>query len=65
LPATVLTVTGGLLFGPLQGLIFVLIGENLSANLSYIVGKYLGGEIVKKIIERSQHLQWTALIMPG
>jgi uncharacterized membrane protein YdjX (TVP38/TMEM64 family) len=64
LPATVLTVTGGLLFGPLQGLIFVLIGENLSANLSYIVGKYFGGEIVKKMIERSQHLQWTALIMP-
>ncbi len=58
LPATVLTVTGGLLFGPLQGLIFVLIGENLSANLSYIVGKYFGGEIVRKMSAHSQHLHW-------
>jgi uncharacterized membrane protein YdjX (TVP38/TMEM64 family) len=58
LPATVLTVTGDLLFGPLQGLIFVLIGENLSANLLYIVGKYFGGEIVRKMIEHSQRMHW-------
>jgi uncharacterized membrane protein YdjX (TVP38/TMEM64 family) len=58
LPATVLTVAGGLLFGPLQGLIFVLIGENLSANLSYLVGKYFAGEIIRKMIEHNQHMHW-------
>lgn len=58
LPATVLTVSGGLIFGPLHGLAFVLIGENLSANLSYLVGKYFGGEIVRKIVEQNQRMHW-------
>lgn len=39
-PASVLTVTAGILFGPWLGLIFTVIGENISANFSYLVSRY-------------------------
>lgn len=39
-PASLLTILAGILFGPWFGLIFTIIGENISANLSFIVGRY-------------------------
>lgn len=41
-PATVLTVLGGFLFGPFWGVIFTIIGANLSAMVAYIVGRFFG-----------------------
>jgi uncharacterized membrane protein YdjX (TVP38/TMEM64 family) len=39
-PASVLTIIAGILFGPWFGLLFTIIGENISANLSFVVGRY-------------------------
>lgn len=41
-PAVLLTVGGGWLFGPLLGLIYVIIGSNLSATVAYLIGRFFG-----------------------
>jgi len=40
--ALVLTVAGGFLFGPIWGVIYTVIGSNLSATIAYLIGQYLG-----------------------
>ncbi len=42
-PATVLTLGAGLLFGPLFGVIYTIIGSNISALVAYAVGRYFAG----------------------
>ncbi len=41
-PATLLTVAGGLLFGPVAGVIYTVLGSNASTLVSYAVGRLLG-----------------------
>ncbi len=41
-PATVLTVLGGFLFGPFWGVVFTVIGANLSAMVAYVIGRFFG-----------------------
>lgn len=45
-PATLLTVLSGALFGPIWGVLFTVIGENLSANLAYWMGRFLGADAI-------------------
>jgi uncharacterized membrane protein YdjX (TVP38/TMEM64 family) len=42
LPATIPTVAAGLLWGPAYGLLFTLIGENLSASFAFCLARWLG-----------------------
>ncbi len=42
-PASVITVMGGLLFGPVAGVAVVVLFSNLSALLAYSIGRTLGG----------------------
>jgi uncharacterized membrane protein YdjX (TVP38/TMEM64 family) len=46
-PASVLTIIAGILFGPWLGLVLTLIGENISANLSFVVGRYFTADLLK------------------
>lgn len=39
-PATVLTALSGVLFGPVLGILYTFIGENLSANLAFTVSRF-------------------------
>lgn len=55
-PASVLTVIGGLLFGPWIGLVLTLIGENISANISFIVGRYFSADLLKHIASRKNFI---------
>ncbi|HSL58397.1 MAG TPA: VTT domain-containing protein [Acidimicrobiales bacterium] len=41
-PATLLTIAGGLLFGPVGGVAVVIVGANASALVAYGVGRMLG-----------------------
>ncbi len=41
-PATVLTVVGGIVFGPILGTIYTLLGSNGSALVAYAVGRFFG-----------------------
>ncbi len=53
-PGTLLTTVSGLLFGPLWGIAYTLIGANLSANLAFCVGRYFGkGGGQKKTLKNS------------
>ena len=40
--ALVLTVSGGFLFGPIWGVVYTVIGANLSATVAYFIGRYFG-----------------------
>jgi uncharacterized membrane protein YdjX (TVP38/TMEM64 family) len=45
-PATILTLLGGFLFGPL-GIIYTIIGSNASAMVAFGVGYYFGNDLLK------------------
>ena len=46
-PATLLTVASGLIFGPWLGILFTIVGENASANLGFVLSRWLGRGAVK------------------
>ncbi|WP_350344298.1 TVP38/TMEM64 family protein [Proteinivorax tanatarense] len=51
LPASALTLLAGPLFGFFRGLLFVLIGFNVSAHLCFVISRKLGREKVEKLID--------------
>lgn len=46
-PATLLTVSSGLIFGPWYGILFTIIGENFSANFAFTIARYMGRDWVQ------------------
>ena len=46
-PGSLLAAASGLLFGPIYGIFYTLIGENISANISFLIGRYFGAGIIK------------------
>ena len=46
-PASILTITAGILFGPWIGILLTMIGENISANISFVVGRYFTADLLK------------------
>ena len=46
-PASILTITAGILFGPWLGILLTMIGENISANISFVVGRYFTAALLK------------------
>jgi len=58
-PATILTTAAGALFGPLYGTIYMIIAENLSANISFLVGRYFGQDIMVKMSSQKKFLRLT------
>lgn len=53
-PATLLTALSGALFGPFWGIVYTVIGENLSANVSFLVGKYFGKSIMDELVKQKK-----------
>lgn len=45
--AVLLTVAGGFVFGPLLGLVYTVIGSNLSATVAYLLGRFLGAGLLE------------------
>ncbi len=41
-PATLLTIAAGFVFGPILGVVLIIIGSNASALLAYAVGRFFG-----------------------
>ncbi|AFZ45546.1 SNARE associated Golgi family protein [Halothece sp. PCC 7418] len=50
-PASILTLGAGVVFGVVQGSIFVFIGATIGATLAFLVGRYLARGWVEKRIE--------------
>ena len=46
-PASILTIAAGVLFGPWLGILLTMIGENISANISFVVGRYFTADLLK------------------
>lgn len=44
--ATVITIAGGSIFGPVYGIIYTVIASNISAMIAYTVGRYFGEGIL-------------------
>ncbi|MCA9366247.1 FAD-dependent oxidoreductase [Candidatus Kaiserbacteria bacterium] len=44
-PATLLTALSGALFGLWWGILYTVIGENMSANLAYSIGRFFGKDL--------------------
>ncbi|MEM7734547.1 MAG: TVP38/TMEM64 family protein [Deinococcota bacterium] len=42
--AVILTLAGGYLFGPILGVVFVILGSNAGASLAYLIGRFFGGD---------------------
>lgn len=49
-PATVVTIAAGVLFGPVLGIAYTIIGSNLSAMVAYMIGRWFGAGLA-----RSEH----------
>ncbi len=67
LPATLLTMASGLIFGPWLGTLFTLIGENASANLAFVIARWFGRQAVTKHVDQrlrdwDQKLQHNGLV---
>jgi uncharacterized membrane protein YdjX (TVP38/TMEM64 family) len=45
--AVLLTIAGGYLFGPVLGVIYVVIGANLSAMIAYSIGRFFGKGVLE------------------
>lgn len=48
-PASILSLSAGLLFGPWKAIIFLMIAENISSLVSYSAGKYVGKNILSQM----------------
>ena len=72
-PATILTLLGGFLFGPVLGVIYTILGSNSSAMVAYTVGRYFGqgvleneadSNLIQRYTSRMRHNSFeTVLIM--
>ncbi len=51
LPASLMTIGGGFIFGPFAGCLYVVIGATIGANLAFLIGRYLARDRVAKLIE--------------
>lgn len=57
-PATILTVLGGFLFGPI-GILYTIIGSNSSAMVAYTVGRYFGQGVLEGNDDAGRVQQYT------
>lgn len=47
-PGSVMTITGGVLFGPLWGTLYNLIGATIGATLAFLVARYVSADWVER-----------------
>ena len=55
--ATLLTLAGGALFGPVWGIVYTIIGANLGATLAYFIGYFFGQGALETESEDAGRLQ--------
>ncbi|MEO7840221.1 MAG: TVP38/TMEM64 family protein [Anaerolineales bacterium] len=46
-PATVLSVAGGFVFGPLLGILYTIVASNISSTIAFYVGQFFGEGLLK------------------
>ena len=53
-PATLLTMVSWLIFGPVLWVLYIIVWENLSANVSFLVWRYFWKNIMENIANKSK-----------
>jgi uncharacterized membrane protein YdjX (TVP38/TMEM64 family) len=56
-PAIILTLAGGLAFGPWWGTFYVVVGGAMGASLCFVIARLLGSKKLQKYIGKYSHLQ--------
>lgn len=54
LPGFPFVIAGGLIYGPVMGVTYAMIGATLGAIISFIVSRYVAGELVAKKLDSSK-----------
>lgn len=49
IPGSLLSISAGIIFGPLIGTLVVIIGASIGATLAFMTARYFGGSIQKKL----------------
>jgi len=57
LPGLPVTIVGALIFGPIKGTIFSLIGATLGATAAFLVGRYAARDMVEELVKKNRILQ--------
>lgn len=69
IPGTILTVSSGIFFGFWPGVLYTIIGANLSATVAYFIGRYFGknirleNSIFGRFIKTSQEKPFVAILL--
>ena len=53
-PATLLTIAGGFVFGPVLGVVYTIIASNISSTIAFFVGSFFGKDLLQ--VDESDNL---------
>lgn len=51
MPGLVLTVAGGVLFGPVRGSVYVMVGATIGASVAFLIARYMGRDWVAGVVK--------------
>lgn len=57
LPASILTLGAGVVFGVFAGALYVIIGATIGANLAFLIGRYLARDRISQMISGNKSFQ--------
>lgn len=55
-PGLPITVLAGILFGAFCGTAYVVIGSTIGVSLAFLIGRYLGRDVIKKITDKNEKM---------
>lgn len=55
-PGLPITVLSGILFGAFWGTVYVVIGSTIGVSLAFLIGRYLGRDIVKNMVDKNEKM---------
>lgn len=65
IPANVMFVVSGFLFGPVFGFLCAFVGNVISHSVSYLIGRYLGQDFLRSAEERASMRQYASWLRPS
>lgn len=61
LPGLLLTIVGGVLFGPLWGVVYVMAGATIGAGVAFQVARLLGRDFIETRVLKAKNSKWARL----